>query len=155
MKTVTIFFGEMGCGKSFCALAYAKRHGFKFFEGDNVVTARMLSKVKSFKPIPLDALKEYVEVLAQAIDDQAQNCDNLIVAQALYLDNHRQYIRLFLEEHGYQVRFWLVKTHWWRNVRNLLSRPQGWKWVYYWLMNKPFFETPTHKYKVYPNLYGG
>ena len=27
-------------------------------------------KVKSFKPIPLDALKEYVEVLTQAIDDQ-------------------------------------------------------------------------------------
>jgi hypothetical protein len=97
MKTVTIFFGEMGCGKTYCASRYAERHGFQFFEGDSVVTPRMLERVQKFKPLTRDIVEEYVGVLSNAIADQMNDCDNLVVSQALYLNEDRVSIKLFLE----------------------------------------------------------
>ena len=153
MSTITIFFGEMGCGKSYSALRYAERHGFKFFEGDTAITPRMLELVKQFKPLPRDVVKGYVEHLCDKIVEQALGCAHLVVAQALYLNEDRQFLKAHLEALGYNVRMWHVKVQPWRNFQNLLSRDRPWKWVYYWLMNKPFFQKPNHEYQVYYNYY--
>jgi gluconate kinase len=153
MKTVHIFFGEMGCGKTYCGSNFAKMHGFKFFEGDSVVTPRMLEKVIKFKPIPRDVLEEYMDVLFNAIADQMDNTDNLVVSQALYLNQDREALKLFLESFGYTVKMWLVKCTWYQNIRNLLTRDNGWRWVYYWLINKPFFQKPTHESQIFLNIY--
>jgi gluconate kinase len=154
MKTIYIFFGEMGCGKSYCGERYAKKHGFDFFEGDSVVTPRMLERVSKFKPISRDILDEYLDVLADAIADAAEKCDHLVVSQALYINEDRQSIKIFLESLGYKVRMWWVKVSFWRNFRNLLTRQDGWKWALYWLINKPFFQSPDHDHDVYYNIYG-
>src|SRR5579885_382992 len=153
MKTVTIFFGEMGCGKTYCASRYAERHGFHFFEGDSVVTPRMLERVQKFKPLTRDIVEEYVDVLSNAIADQMNDCDNLVVSQALYLNEDRVSIKLFLESMGYEVRMWWVKVPLWRNFQNLLTRTSPWKWVCYWLINKPFFQKPNHPHQPYYNIY--
>jgi len=156
MKKITIFFGEMGCGKTYCGSNYAKRHGFEFFEGDSVVTPRMIEKVSKFKPLTRDIIEEYIDILCNAIADKAEKMTDspvLIVSQALYINEDRESVKIFLESLGYEVRFWLVKVPLWRNIQNLLSRKDGWKWVYYWLINKPFFQNPKHDHQVYPNLY--
>jgi gluconate kinase len=152
-KTVYVLFGEMGCGKTYQGSAYAKRHDFKYFDGDSVITPRMLEKVSRFAPIPNDVLCEYMAVLFTAIDDQTQGCDQLVVSQALYRNKDRECLRLFLESNGYQVRMWWVQCKWHRNIQNLLTRPHGWKWVWYWLINKPFFQKPTHQHSVFYNVY--
>ncbi len=155
MKTVYIFFGEMGCGKTYCGSRYAERHGIKFFDGDSVITPRMLEKVSRFKPITRDILEEYLDILFEAIAKQMENCDHLVVSQALYADNDRKDLKIFLECLGYKVRMWWVRVPLWRNVRNLLTRQDGWKWVLYWLFNKPWFQKPTHEHDIFPNIYVG
>lgn len=155
MKTIYIFFGEMGCGKTYCASGYAKKHDFKFFEGDSVVTPRMLERVSKFKPIPRHILDEYLDVLADAIADEAEGVDHLVVSQALYIDEDRESIRIFLEALGYRVRMWWVRVSFWRNFQNLLTRKDGWKWVCYWLLNKPFFQKPKFDHQIFYNLYSG
>lgn len=143
----------MGCGKTYCGSSYAKRHGFKFFDGDTVVTARMMNKVANFKPITRDIIEEYMDVLSNAIADQMADCDHLVVSQALYSNEDRETLKTFLECLGFQVRMWWVQVSLWRNVQNLLTRKDGWKWVLYWLFNKPFFQRPTHEHNVFPNIY--
>jgi gluconate kinase len=153
MKTITILFGEMGCGKTYCGSHYAERHDFKFFDGDSVVTPQMLDKVLRFQPIPRDVLKEYIGVLTNSIVDQMKDCDNLVVAQALYLNEDRESIKASLESAGFTVRWWWVQVPLWRNVQNLLTRKNKWKWVYYWALNKLFFQKPTHSYETFLNVY--
>ncbi len=155
MKTIYIFFGEMGCGKTYCASRYAEKHSFKFFEGDSVVTPRMLERVSKFRPIPRHILDEYLDVLADAIADEAEGVDHLVVSQALYIDEDRESIRIFLEALGYRVRMWWVQVPLWRNFQNLLTRKDGWKWVCYWLLNKPFFQKPKYDHQIFYNIYSG
>ena len=153
MKTVYILFGEMGCGKTYCGSRYAKEYGFQFFEGDSVIPSRMLERVSQFKPITRDMIEEYMDVLSEAIAKRMETCDHLIVSQALYMDLDRKDLKVFLECLGYEVRMWWVKVPLWRNMQNLLTRTNGWKWVLYWLINKPFFQKPSHAHEVIHNMY--
>ena len=154
MKTIYIFFGEMGSGKSYRGSRFAKDQDFKFFEGDSVVTPKMMERVRKFKPISKEMLEEYMDVLADAIADQMVDTENLVVSQAFYRDEDRKSMITFLECLGYRVKMWLVKVRFWQNVKNLLTRQDGWKWIMYWLINKPFFQTPTHEYQILYNIYG-
>lgn len=155
MKTVYILFGEMGCGKTYCGSRYAERHDIKFFDGDSVLTPRMLEKVSKFRPITRDILEEYMDVLSDAIADQMVHCDQLVVSQALYSNEDRRSLQIFLECLGYRVRMWWVRVPLWRNLQNLLTRQDGWKWVMYWLFSKPFFQKPTHDHQIFYNIYSG
>jgi gluconate kinase len=156
MKRVNIFFGEMGCGKSYCAQKYAERHNFPFLEGDQFVTPEMAQRVSNFQSLNERMIDEYMEVLGDAISDRMEkmrDSETLIVAQALYRDQDRKDMKLLLESQGYEVRMWLVKVPLWRNIQNLLTRKDGWKWVLYWLLNKPFFQKPTHEHQTFYNIY--
>lgn len=153
MKTVYIFFGEMGCGKSYLGSRFAERHSFKFFEGDSVVPPRMMERVTKFKSITEDMLEEYMDVLADAVADEMNTCDNLVVSQALYRDEDRKSLKIFFECLGYRVKMYWVQSRWHRNIQNLLTRQDGWKWVLYWLLNKPFFQKPTHECQIWRNIY--
>lgn len=70
----------------------------------------------------------------------------LIVAQALYTNADRVFLKKYLELHGFNVSFFWVKSSFWRNLKQIYSRPRGLRWVLYWLLNKPFFEKPSHNY---------
>lgn len=153
MKTVYIFFGEMGCGKTYCASRFAKKHNLRFFEGDSVITPRMLEKVQKFKPITRDILEEYLDALSESIAKEMETCEHLVVAQALYTDSDRKDLKVFLECLGYEVKMMWVRVSFWRNIRNLLTRPNGWKWAAYWLLNKPWFQGPTHEHSIFHNVY--
>lgn len=153
MKTVYIIFGEMGCGKTYQGSRYAERHEFKFFDGDSVITPRMLERVSKFKPIPQDVLDEYMDVLFNSIADQMLTCDTLVVSQALYRNEDREALKIFLESFGYKVRMWWMISKWHRVIEGLMTRENGWKWVLYWLINKPFFQKPTHEHQLWRNVY--
>lgn len=159
MKKITIFFGEMGCGKSYCGSRYAQKLGMDFFEGDSVVTPAMMERVSKFQPLTKEMVEEYIGVLSDCIADKMVESElrfdfeGLVVSQALYRDEHRRSLTSFLEALGYQVRWRWVKVSAWRNMKNLLTRPNGWKWVYYWMLNKPFFQKPSHEHYVFDNRY--
>ena len=150
---VVVFFGEMGSGKSHCAREFAGEHGYEFFEGDSVVTRELLDRSGRFKPIPRGVIREFVQVLSRAVEERARmsRSSHLVVAQALYLDEDRLAFQRYLNEHGLFVRWFWVRTGFFQHVRQLLSRPKGTRWVPYMLVNKPFFQAPSHPHLVFWN----
>jgi gluconate kinase len=148
MKEITILFGEMGGGKNYWGEIIANTMNVPFFDGDDVVTPEMLERVKGFKSLTREMIIRYVNGLANVIADKAEQSNGLVVAQALYLDEDRLFLQKFLQCLGYRVRFIWIKTSFWRNLKQIYSRKSGLRWVFYWLMNKPFFQPPTHHYSV-------
>ncbi len=139
MKEVIIIVGEMGCGKTYYGTRIAKNMNTDFFDGDDVVTPAMQEKVSNFRPLTKVLVDTYVkENLAPAILERCKG--HLIVAQALYLKEHRDFIEAYLKENGCKVTYWYIYCPFWQNLKQLWSRPKGFRWVIYWLMNKPFFQ---------------
>jgi hypothetical protein len=85
--------------------------------------------------------------LVGAISLLASISPGIVVAQALYLDEDRKWIEWFFTQLGYSVKFVWVKPPFLRNLKQIYSRPKGLRWVLYWLMNKPWFQKPTHEYE--------
>lgn len=146
MKTVYILFGEMGGGKNYHGERLSQISGIEFLDGDTVIPPDMMTKVSNFDPISPEMIEDYIaNHLAPAILSK----HNVIVAQALYMDKHRWFLKNFLETHGYQVAFGWVKPKFFNNLKQIYSRPKGFRWVLYWLMNKPFFQKPTHDHQIH------
>ena len=144
MKNVFILFGEMGSGKNFWGERLAKLNNYVFYDGDLAAPPEMIEKVINFQPLTREIIASFTQALTKKVLEQADQHPGLVVAQALYFDQDRIQLRHVLEKHGYHVRFYWVHTGFWRNLKQIFSRPRGWKWVIYWLLNKPYFEVPTH-----------
>lgn len=146
MKKVIILFGEMGSGKNYWGDLLSKQTGYEFFDGDGVIPHKMAAKIAKFQSLTRDMIEDYMDVLSNTLVDKMDHCQNLIVAQALYCDADRKALALFLSSLGYQVEFFWIRPSFWQNAKQLLTRPNGWQWVRYWLFNKPWFQKPTHQY---------
>ncbi len=156
MKEIKILFGEMGAGKNYWGEFLTKRINedrnvnYVFLDGDTVATPEMLARVGKFKPLTREMIEDFINVLLMAIMDRAKPADGLVVAQALYFDEDRDFLEMLLSSLGYKVEFYWVKPPFWRNLVQLFSRKNGIRWIIYWLMNKPFFQKPTHKHQIMP-----
>ncbi len=148
MTNITILFGEMGAGKNYWGEKLAQEENATFFDGDTVATPEMKDRVAKFYPLNKQLIEEFIAVLLSAIVMKADDLGNLVVAQALYNNDDREFIEEMLSRQGFRVRFYWIKTSFWCNLKQLFSRPKGFWWVIYWLMNKPYFEKPTHRYRI-------
>jgi gluconate kinase len=144
MNKVFFFFGEMGSGKSYTASRYAAKTPNAFYlEGDNYLPDYLLEKINKFEPISLDDLNDYVHhYLTPAIVEASKNNNLVCVAQAIYLNHHRKYIDSILKSYGLYVLWIYVKTPFISNLLNLMNRPNWFKWIMFFLKNKPFFQKP-------------
>ena len=146
---VFILFGEMGCGKTYIGKRLAIQTKSRFWDGDEAITPEMLERVSQFKPLTLDIIERYVAVLGDSIVQIAKESDtNLIVSQALYLDKHRKNLASKIENFGCEIEFCWVKCGNISNIMHLWSRPQKMQWIWYWLINKPFFQKPSHPHQI-------
>lgn len=137
---VTIFYGEMGSGKSYTAAKYANDFGLDFYEGDDAVTPEMQRYVLN-RPIPKRVIEDFLyNHFVPAVAARAVEGGNLVVAQALYRREHRDQVHKRLAAMGHLVEFRLVKVPVWRNLKQLFGRKLGTFWVLYWLLNHPFFQ---------------
>jgi hypothetical protein len=154
MKTIHIFFGEMGVGKNYHAERYAKEHRCVFFDGDSVIPPKMKERITNFQSLDELTVKGYIVMhLLPAIYQRAVlSVDDLVVAQALYRNASRLSIRDFLEGKGFRVRFHWVIPSVWQNLKQLWT-DRGYRWVWYWLRNKPFFQFPSHAYTPHRSDY--
>ncbi len=144
MARIEIYFGEMGSGKSHNARLQAERSGIPFLEGDDLVPPEMVARVLKFKPLTREMVSELVARLIEEIKVRVVRGD-ITVAQALYLDADRRLVDEELRAQGHEVVWFWVRAGFIRNMKQLLTRPKGLRWVAYWLSNKPFFERPTHR----------
>lgn len=140
MSHVLLLIGEMGAGKNYWGEKISGQLDIPFFDGDDVVTPEMLERVKKFKPLSKELIDDYVyNHLGPTIFNRAA-VGNLIAAQALYRSEHRAWIIRQLEELGHTVAVVHVNTPFLQNMEQLWSRPNGYKWILFWLLNKPFFQ---------------
>lgn len=144
-KTIYILFGEMGSGKNYRGERLAESLGVPFFDGDEVISDEMRRCVEKFKPMNSEMIQAYMDILEVEIVRRAEATEgDLVVAQALYSDMNRKNLFMALRNWNYSVQPIWVRVSMKDNAKYLMNRPQGWRWVMYWLMNKPFFEKPTH-----------
>lgn len=139
-KTVILLYGEMGAGKNYQGSRLADALGFSFLDGDDALPSELVERVRSFKPLTPKQLDAFIQGnLFEAIT-QSSHPTGIVVAQALYLRSHRSALIERLRQHGFNVESRRIRVPFWQNVRQLWSRPNGAKWVAYWLLNKPFFQ---------------
>lgn len=149
MKHIIILFGEMGCGKNYWGERIAKDRGYIFFDGDHAAPPAMVEKVTRFQLLSREQILHFVRELCIVITEKASAAESgIVVAQALYFDEDRKYMAETLGNLGYRVTFQWVRPPFWRNIRQIYSRPQGSRWVLYWLRNKYWFEQPTHDHDI-------
>lgn len=154
MRKAYILFGEMGGGKTYHAqksFVNGMVDGPKpeFLEGDSVIPAEMLERVLAFKPLTPEMVTSYVKNnLYPAIMDKFRLSPSVVVSQALYSDANRRELIMMLQHKDVEVTMVWIKPGFWRNLKQIWSRPNGLKWVLYWLINKPFFQKPTHHHIV-------
>lgn len=147
MKDIIILFGEMGAGKNYHGERLAKEKGYTFYDGDNAVTPEMMELIKKFKPISRDIIQHFVTHLISVLIEEADKSTNgIVVSQALYFDEDRRYMEYVLRSAGFNVSFFWVKTPFIRNLKQIYSRPNGFRWALYWLLSKPWFQEPLHEY---------
>lgn len=148
---ILICFGEMGSGKTFKSGLLASELGYDRLEGDGAAPTAMAEAVRTFGRIHRWMVDELVSQLIEDIDDAARDTrkKGIVVSQALYFDADRLRIQRELERRGHANVGWVwSRPGFWRNVYQLLHRPDGFRWVSYWLRNKRFFERPTHEHTV-------
>ena len=148
MSEVIILFGEMGSGKNYWGSKIAKKKGYLFVDGDDFILPEMLDVVKRFRPIPEELLNAFVIRLSNEIAELAKSHKGIVLAQALYFNKDRKFVARQLRKQGHTVKFKWVKVPAFRNMKQLFSRPLGTAWILYWLLNKPWFENPTHEYEL-------
>jgi gluconate kinase len=148
MKEVIILFGEMGSGKNYWGEQLAEEYGYQFLDGDTILSPTMVERVKNFQPLTPKMIEDFVCDLGDAVDDRLdyQDVGGMVLAQALYTNKDRCFLRDYLTKFGYDVKLCWVKVPFWQNAKQLFSRKRGLRWIMYWLMNKPWFETPDHEY---------
>ena len=142
MKEIIFLFGEMGGGKNYWGEKLAKEKDYAFLDGDTFATPEMKEKVSQFKPLNKLMIELFVENMAMEIVDRMANLQGMVVAQAPYMKEDRDFLKMLLGVFGYSVKFIWVNTPFFQNMRQIYSRPRGFRWVLYWLMNKPFFQKP-------------
>lgn len=147
-KQVKIVFGEMGAGKNYWGVRLAKRFNLEFLDGDDIAAPEMMELVSRFKPIPRRMLAAFIhcDLTAAIVANTRQSKNGIVVSQALYLNEDRKILLAYLRAMDFDVSFYWAKTTTLHNIRQLLTRQHGINWVLYYLLNKPWFQKPTHEY---------
>lgn len=138
---VRVLYGEMGAGKNYSGERLSETLGVPFLDGDDVIPDPMRQRIAAFKIVTPEMIENYISLhLAPAILRLAKKQD-VVVAQALYLKRHRELLEWLLKGAGHEVEFFHIRVPFLQHVRQLLSRDQGWRWLAFALLNKPFFQS--------------
>lgn len=149
-----VLFGEMGIGKNYVGERLASHLGCEFFDGDLVVPPSMVEKVVNFKPLSYEDIHQYVHKnLIPAIAEKVKPGESLVVAQALYMREHREAIQERLHDRNPQLVY-LPVTSRLTHMKRLYSRDRGALWAAYGLWNSLFFQKPEDSCHVILNETG-
>lgn len=129
--------GPMGAGKNYVGERLADKLQCNFVDGDTFIPAEMANKVARFKSLTLQDIDSFVTDSLIPQVEAAYTGQPLVVAQALYRQQHRDQIA---NHFGNQCIFYRVKTPLLVNLKRLYSRENGFRWCLYGLSNFFFFQ---------------
>lgn len=141
-----ILIGEMGMGKNFVGEMMAKEWGFHFFDGDDAIPpGKQLLHKKD-----VDAFVQ--DNLIPAITNNLKDYKNLIVAQALYFEEHRNKIYECFKSVT-EVKFIHIIANQALQTKRLLTRSQEKiAWVPYAARSRRHFQIPIEADRRYSTI---
>ncbi|MHA2280025.1 MAG: shikimate kinase [Promethearchaeota archaeon] len=149
-------FGEMGIGKNFVGERIAAKLGCDFVDGDDFLTPEMQAKVKAFKSFTKQDLDKFMVRLVEGIVERYKEGEDLVVAQALYRQEHRELVKSELLKQNCKIIFvWIPVPSLAIHIERLWGRDKGLMWVLYGMLNKPFFQKPIGKFLTVHNFSEG
>lgn len=147
---IYILIGEMGVGKNYVGEKLAAKLNCEFIDGDDALLPNTRAKVEAFKPLTKKDLEEFMENLAFTIAFWYDGT-NTVVAQAIYRNENRAWLKQKLEDCGFEVKFVWIKAPFITHLKRIWNN-RGYKWLLYWLMNKPFFQKPDKNIYTINNI---
>ena len=147
IKMLIIIFGEMGMGKNFVGECLAREMSIHFLDGDTAIPAgtRLLHKAD------VDRFVTYQ--LIPAIESSLKLHNDLIVAQALYFEEHRKQIENYFK-YFTSVKFIHVRATEKLQRERLLTREEGKEfWLPYRDRSHRHFSTQG-EYEIIDNTQG-
>lgn len=140
---IYILFGEMGVGKNYIGKRLAVHLKCQFMDGDDELPYLLKKKVERFEPFTLDEVDDFVRKnLIPQIEGGAfwAGDNDIVVAQALYRQEHRDIIENYFSD----IVTWIHVTppSFIEHIRRLFKRIDGFRWVLFGLVHKPFFQKP-------------
>ena len=87
--SIVFFFGKAGAGKSHVAKLVAKLTGWHVYEADDDVTDAMTTALRNQRPFTAQMRDEFFEIITQKILLLQHKHKNLVVAQGVYKQQHR------------------------------------------------------------------
>jgi len=134
-----IAFGLAGTGKTYFASWFASTFNVHFEDADHWITPEMRAYIREGKVFTPEMLDTYFAIVSANIHALTATHPNLIISQALYLEQNRQQL---LAAHP-DITYILVSTNQAILENRLLAR-SGEVTLQYAKKNEPFFEAPTH-----------
>lgn len=145
MKTLYLFIGTMGSGKTFLGQRFAKKIGAYFYDGDESLPPELKAKVARCAPLTREEVALFVRHhLWWDCLKYANQHGKAVVSQALYSDEDRIWLAKRLRAWGLDVIFVYVKAPMWRNLKQLWGRKNGLRWCLLHLLSFRFFQQPSH-----------
>lgn len=142
-QSLVVVVGEMGMGKTYVAQLIADKTGKHFYEGDRALPLGM--ELRSKKAVD-EFVKDY---LIPAISRELATHDDVVVAQALYFQEHRELIFNEFNELAH-IKFINVVTTLEMQSNNLQQRPESF-WLSYAKASKASFQKPPED-SVYTSI---
>ena len=134
MKLVVLLFGECGTGKSNLGKKIAKLRDMTFVDGNMYLSPAALEKIRNFEfpsKSEIDIMAYDLMMGVNQLCSQATN--GVVVSQSLYRNANRIQVIHFLEQAGYTVEVYWVKSDIIQHVKRLFGRRRGASWLAYWM----------------------
>lgn len=136
---IYIFFGQSGAGKSFLANQLQENNGFLHFDGDQILSPKMINFITQGKVFTQSMVDEYTELLKQKIRFFYETSNGtVIISQGLYRNKNRLEI---LKEFP-NIQFFLITADAEKCYERIQGRTNGIT-VEYAQKISPLFEPPT------------
>lgn len=147
---IFFLFGMLGAGKNFVGRVFADEFGFTFYDADQDLTPAMKEAIADHEVFTEQMRNEYFETVIGRIAELKKNHKQLVIAQALFKNRHRQQILFHFPE---------IKLVWvqadeqliWRRLEVRKAHPAS---KSYGEMVNKLFEIPNIPHEVLVNNRG-
>lgn len=142
-----LLFGQIGAGKSYLGEYLAREFGFTFYEGDRDITPAMRHAIAARVPFTPAMRTEFAGILAGRIGQLAHGPAPFCIAQALFKNTERRWIRARFPE----LTFVWVQAAPGVIAERLRQRTGHVADLTYAEFANPYFEPPDFPHRVIEN----
>jgi len=86
---IVVLFGLLGCGKNYVGKIFSDEFGFHLYDADQDLTPAMKNAIANHQVFTHQMRDEYFDIVIHRIAELKKNHTHLVIAQALFKNQHR------------------------------------------------------------------